>query len=76
MPKLYVLATVDGSGNIISFIRKGRNNAISGYDDLASAKRGLAQSRGLFARYLPTVKVRIVEASSLSVIHTEEVPDN
>lgn len=73
MPELYVLAIVDGRGNITRFVRKGRNQSIAGYDSLASAKRGLAQTNGLMKRYVPSATVRIVEAATLTVIDTEVV---
>lgn len=60
---LYVIGYF-ADGELKHFVRKGRNRSISGYDDLASAKRGLAQSlsRGNPRDY------RILKASDLTEV--------
>ena len=47
MPELYVIALFNEDGTIKEFDRKGRNNAISGYDNLTSAKRGLGNLKDM-----------------------------
>lgn len=42
--ELYVIGYF-ADGEMKRLVRKGRNNAIVGYDNLASAKRGLGQTK-------------------------------
>lgn len=67
MPELYVIALFNEDGTIKEFDRKGRNNAISGYDNIASAKRGLGQTkRHAYDFQKPFYKV--VKANRLEVV--------
>ena len=67
LDELYVLAYFNKDGTFGSFVRKGRNNAISAYDNLASAKRGLTQTRsGWSESIMPLYK--IVKAGTLEVV--------
>lgn len=63
MEELYVLAKFDEDGNFLYYIRKGRNNSISGYDNLSSAKRGLSQTK-TYAKG----NVKIVKVVSLEIV--------
>jgi len=63
--ELYVLGYFDREGNFGGFVRKGRNHSISGYDNISSAKRGLAQSK-TGARFEGQYK--IVKATGIEVI--------
>lgn len=45
MGDLYVLALFNEGGEFVRFIRKGRSNSIVGYDNITSARRGLAHSK-------------------------------
>jgi len=44
MGELYVLALFNAEGEFVEYVRKGRNNSITGYDNISSARRGLAQT--------------------------------
>jgi hypothetical protein len=57
MKELYVLGVFDESDTLIEFVRKGRNWSISGYDSIASARRGLAHSKTYSRRTIKIVKV-------------------
>ena len=61
--ELYVLGVFDNDGNLIEFVRKGRNWAISGYDSLGSARRGLSQSMK-YGRH----NIKIIKAIGLEVV--------
>jgi hypothetical protein len=65
MSELYVLALYDSNGAFRRYVRKGRNNAISGYDNLAGARRGLSHSRN---NYAEGIIVKIVKATELVII--------
>lgn len=63
--KLYVLGVFE-KGKLIRFVRKGRNGAISGYDNWPAAKRGLSQSKTY-----SNDDIRILCAGSLLVCDAE-----
>lgn len=70
MTELYVLAYFDKvTHEFIEYVRKGRNNAISGYDDLDSAKRGYAQSKR--SHRARTYELKIVKAGGVVIIEEE-----
>ncbi|MDF1511093.1 hypothetical protein PZE06_23445 [Robertmurraya sp. DFI.2.37] len=60
--ELYVLGVFDDDGNLIEFVRKGRNWSISGYDSIGSARRGLAHSKTYSKRNIKIVKATGFEA--------------
>lgn len=45
MDDLFVLALFSEEGEFVQYIRKGRNNAISGYGDISGARRGLSHAK-------------------------------
>lgn len=63
--ELYVLAKFK-DGKFVEYVRKGRNNAISGYDNLAGAKRGYAHS--LKAAKVNGYELRILHAGTMHFI--------
>lgn len=63
MKELYVLGVFDDSDTLVDFVRKGRNWAISGYDTIDSARRGLSQSKRNSRR-----NIKIVKAVGLEVV--------
>jgi hypothetical protein len=66
MKELYALAYFDDNGELIEFIRKGRNNAISGYDNLTGARRGLAHSKNSWKTR--EYNIRIVKATGIESV--------
>lgn len=62
MKELYVLGVFDDEGNFIKYIRKGRNYSISGYDSIASARRGLGHSKRSGRN------IKIIKATTMEVI--------
>jgi len=69
MNELYVLAYFDKDGSFVEYVRKGRNNAISGYDDLTGAKRGYSQSKRSYRAQIYDLK--IVKASGIEIVEEE-----
>lgn len=67
MGELFVIALFNEDGTFKEYVRKGRNNAISGYDNLAGAKRGLAQTKAHALDYRKP-HYKIVKANSLEVV--------
>lgn len=49
-------------GELYRLVRKGRNYSIAGYDNLASARRGLGQSKS----FNKTADFRILKADGLT----------
>lgn len=45
MSDLYVIALFNEDGEFVRYERKGRSNAIVGYDNISSARRGLAHTK-------------------------------
>lgn len=72
MGELYVLAYFDDDGNFIEYVRKGRNHAISGYDNLTSAKRGYGNSKTSRRANIPGYNLRIVKSTTLEIIKEDE----
>lgn len=71
MDELYALAYFDKeSGEFVEFVRKGRNYSIVGYDNLASAKRGLAHSKRSYRSKI--CDVRIVKATGIEIVEESE----
>jgi hypothetical protein len=70
MKELYALAYFDNDGNFIEYVRKGRNNSISGYDSLTSAKRGMAHSKSSYRARM--YQLRIVKASEVEIIKEDD----
>jgi hypothetical protein len=68
MPALYAIGRFDDQGKFEHFERKGRNNAISGYDNLASAKRGLSQSRSGWSKEEIKNQFKIVKATGFEIL--------
>jgi len=66
MKKLYALAYFDKDGNFVEYVRKGRNNAISGYDNLSGARRGYSQSKGSYRAQI--YELKIVRATDIEII--------
>lgn len=65
--ELYVLACYElHTGEFAKFVRKGRGNAIVGYDSLASAKRGLAHTNTTYTS--DNYDVYIVKSGSLEKV--------
>lgn len=61
MRGLFVLAYYDKeTGEFIEYVRKGRNNSITGYDNIDSARRGYTQSKRSHRAQIHDLK--IVEA--------------
>jgi ABC-type Zn uptake system ZnuABC Zn-binding protein ZnuA len=56
---LYVLGKYK-DGKFIEYVRKGRNNSITGYDNLSAAKRGLAQSCSEWSEYVKGKDIKII----------------
>lgn len=60
MNDLYVLALYNADGEFESYVRKGRNNSIVGYDSLDSAERG--------ARHTKRSNVRVQQSGYIVMI--------
>lgn len=73
MKELYVLARFDSDEKFVEYVRKGRNNSISGYDNLESAKRGLSHTKG---NKLRKGAVKIIKATTLEVVDSEQIANN
>lgn len=72
MGDLYVLAYFDKKdGSFVEYVRKGRNGAISGYDNYESAKRGYIQSKRSYRAQI--YDLAIVKAVELTTIDKESV---
>ena len=71
MNELYALGVFNQRGEFLRYVRKGRNNAVSGYDNLAAARRGLSHSRSRGYETRTGEKIRIVRAATLEVVYTE-----
>lgn len=71
MKALYALAYFDDDGNFIEYVRKGRNHSISGYDSLASAKRGYSQSKNNSWK-AEEYNLRIVKATGMEIAKEDE----
>lgn len=69
MKELYVLAYFDNEGEFIEYVRKGRNNAISGYDNLTAAKRGYSHSKN--SHRARSNNLRIIKVLTSEVLEVE-----
>lgn len=67
MDDLYVIARFNEDGTFGEYERKGRNNSISGYDSIASAKRGLGQTKKCVHESQKHL-CKIVKANSLEIV--------
>lgn len=65
-----MLAYFNKDGTFYNYVRKGRNNSISAYDNLTSAKRGLSQSRSGWTEEAKSL-IKIVRAGTLEVINED-----
>lgn len=65
--KIYVIGYFDENDVFVRYVRKGRNNAISAYDSLSSAKRGLGQTRG-GASDIRKLQYKLIEFNTGEVI--------
>jgi len=71
LAELYTLAYFDKeSGEFVEFIRKTRNYSIVGYDNLSSARRGLAHSKKSYRARVYDVK--IVKATGIEIVREGE----
>ena len=73
MKELYALAYFDKNGKFIEYVRKGRNNAISGYDNLTAAKRGYAHSKSSYRAKIYDLK--IVKAIETEIVNYSKEDD-
>jgi hypothetical protein len=60
---IYILGRFNRQGVFIEYIRKGKNNAISGYSSLSSAKRGRSQCKPYIKG-----KIKIIKMSPQEVL--------
>lgn len=67
MKELYVIGEFNEDGSFGSYVRKGRNNSISGYDNLTGARRGLSQTRAGMRLYEQQL-YKIIKATSLEIV--------
>lgn len=70
MGDLFVLGYFDkDSGEFVEYVRKGRNNSITGYDNFESAKRGKTQSERSYRATL--YDVEIISVSKAVIVDGE-----